>query len=170
MTPIRRKVPPRYAARAVIRFAAALLAASALVGCAATYGGFRPDDSIRRQFEAGAPPSGYAYYHYGHADRHYAVAGLDPRLELTSRLWRPIEPGSAEFRRAVAWIWEEYGFRPYGAAILDGAGRQIGVWFSSLRYPSVKLIGADGVDLIPDLPFLGGPSASSSPSGSRPSG
>jgi hypothetical protein len=150
--------------------AAALLAAAVLSGCAATYGGFQADGNVLGQFEAGSPPAGYAYYWYGHANRYYAVAGLDPRLELQSSLWRRIEPGSEEFRRAVAWIWVEYGFRPYGAAILDGEGRRVGVWFSSLRYPSVKFTGASGVDLIPDMPFLGGPSASTAASGARPPG
>lgn len=150
--------------------AAALLAAALLSGCAATYGGFRADADVLRQFEAGSPPGSYAYYWYGHANRYYAVAGLEPRLELQSSLWRRIEPGSEEFRRAVTWIWEEYGFRPYGAAILDGEGRRVGVWFSSLRYPSVKFMGASGVDLIPDMPFLGGPSASTAAPGARPSG
>jgi hypothetical protein len=152
------------------RLAALLWLAAVLGGCAASYGSFQNEPAIARQFESGAPPGGYAYYWYGHDNHFYAIAGLDPRLAVHSRLWRKIEPGSEEFQRAVAWIWEDYGFRRYGAHILDGQGRRVGVWFSAMRYPSVKFIGDQGIDIIPDMPFMWGPAASGGPGIQTPSG
>jgi hypothetical protein len=150
--------------------AAVMLMTALLAGCAATYGRFQDDPGVTSQFVSGTPPSGFTYYWYGNSNNYYAIAGLDPKFVVRSFVWRRISPGSEEFKKAVFWIWEDYGFRQYGAHILDPSGARVGVWFSSLRYPTVKFNGPQEIELIPDMPFLWGPGASTGSGGKGPGG
>lgn len=152
------------------RLISVLFLSAVLGGCASTYGRFQPEPAFTPRFETGDIPSGYDYYLYGHANQYYAIAGLEPGWVVQSRFWKKITPGSEEFKRAVTWIWEDYAFRRHSAYILGVDGRRVGIWFSALRYPSVKFTGDQGVDLIPDMPFLWGPGASTAPGARSPAG
>jgi hypothetical protein len=55
------------------------------------------------------------------------------------------------------WIWEDYGYYPYGAYILDSEGRRIGIWYSSVWFAAVKVEeGTKTIEVMPHI-FLGGP-------------
>ena len=144
------------------RFAFSILALAAaaswliLTGCA-SYGRLQEDVGVMQSFKAGTVPSNYNYYWYGSAGQFYALAGIDPSYALKSRVWKQLSPGSEEFRKAVERMWEDYGYTTSGAYILNPGRSRIGVWYSSLRYSTVKFGEDHQIMLIPDMPFLGGP-------------
>jgi hypothetical protein len=135
---------------------AALTSGLWTAGCA-NYGRLQEDLGVMQSFKSGSVPGNYRYYWYGTGSQFYALAGIDPRYTLESRVWRQLSPGTEEFSKAVEWMWEDYGYTTSGAYILDPGGSRVGVWYSSLRYSTVKFGENHQIMLIPDMPFLGGP-------------
>jgi hypothetical protein len=83
--------------------------------------------------------------------------GINSDYNLRSRIWRAVEPATEEFKHMTYWIWEDFGYYPYGAYILDPEGRRIGIWYSSVWFAAVKV--EDNTKTIEVMPhiFLGGP-------------
>ena len=128
-----------------------------LTSCASGYGSIRRDPTIAQQFEANQVPTSYRYYVYGYTTKPYAIAGIDPKYEIPSKLWKAVEPNTDAFKESIRWVWEDYGYTIFGADILDTAGNKIGVWYSALWNVTVKFMEGNRIQLITDHPFLGGP-------------
>ena len=130
-----------------------------LTGCLGSSGKVKRDPVLTQAIKSNQVPEGYNYYYYGDKDRPYAIAGIEPKYEVRSRLWREVDPNTDQFEKMIYWMWEDYGYKTYGAHILDPSGAKAGIWYSSIYYVAVRFTVDNGVVLMPDKPFLWGPSA-----------
>ncbi len=140
-------------------FMAALLVPMFLGGCTGSYGTLKWDTGVQQAFESNQVPSDYTYYYYGFDTRPYVVFGIQPQYEMKSRMWREVAPNTAEFKEMIRWVWEDYGYRRFGADILNPQGQKVGILYSSINDTSVKFVDANRVMVIPNTPFLWGPDA-----------
>ena len=139
-----------------------LVAALVLSGCAGSYGRINWDPQVTAAFQNHDMQQGFTYYYYGVGNQTYAIAGISTEYNIKSRLWREIPQDTEAFKRLVSRAWENYFYQPYdpqGAHILNPQGNRVGVWYSSLRFVTVKFAGNNRIHLMPDTPFLGGPEA-----------
>jgi hypothetical protein len=141
-----------------------LLLLSALIsGCFANYGRLDWDPQVTADFQNHTVEKGLNYYHYGIGNRTFAIAGVSAEYHMKSRLWREVPDESEALKGFVSRAWINHAYKPYdpqGAYILDPQGKQVGTWYSSLRFVTVKFADDNRIALMPDTPFLGGPEAS----------
>jgi hypothetical protein len=138
-------------------------------GCLGTYGKLHWDPQVATQFKAYEAERDFNYYYYGVGNRTFAMAGISPEYVMKSRMWREVQPDTEEFKNLVSRAWENSYYHPYdprGALILDPEGKQVGIWYSSLRFVTVKFGENNRIVLMPDTPFLGGPAADRGSGGS----
>jgi hypothetical protein len=129
----------------------------AVSGCLQNYGRLNRSPEIKQAFESNQVPSEYEYFFFGNSNWPYAVMGLDPEYKLHSRIWRTVEPDTAEFRHMTRWVWADFHYYPYGANILDPQGRKIGIIYTSSWMATVKVDkDTKTVEVMPFI-FLGGP-------------
>jgi hypothetical protein len=128
-------------------------------GCFGSYGTVQRDPELTKAIKSIPVIDGYKYYYYGDKDRPYAIAGIEPQYEIRSRLWREIDPQTDQFKKMIYWMWEDYGYYAYGANILDPSGAKAGIWYSSLYFVAVRFTADNNVVLMPEKPFLWGPTA-----------
>jgi len=76
---------------------------------------------------------------------------------MKSNMWREAAPDTDDFKEMVRWIWEDYGYYKFGANILDPEGKKVGVFYSAIRETSVKFIDGNRIMVMPNTPFLWGP-------------
>jgi hypothetical protein len=130
-----------------------------LTGCTGSYGRVTRDPELTKAIANNTVIEGFKYYYYGYASKPYAVAGIDPKYEVRSKLWREIDPKTEneKFQKMIYWIWQDYGYYPYGAHILDPSDNKVGILYSSVRHISVKFTEDNRIVLMPDKPSLQGP-------------
>ena len=136
----------------ILGLGAALIALSALAGCAGRNGSMRFDNGIRYKFEAAQVLPGYRYYTTG--------SEIDPAAIVAMRVDRPLRGAWREIDATPALLKSladnMRGTRlvgPDGAAILDDKGERIGVWYSYRQYPPPpRLLDDGGVELNPPGP------------------
>jgi hypothetical protein len=139
-----------------------LFAALMLSGCAGNYGRLNWDPQVTTAFKNHDIQQGFNYYYYGVGNRTFAIAGISTEYNFESRIWREVPQDTDAFKGLVSRAWENYFYMPYdpqGAHILNPEGNRVGVWYSSLRFVTVKFAENNRIYLIPDTPFLGGPEA-----------
>jgi hypothetical protein len=133
-----------------------------LSGCLGTYGRLHWDPQVATQFKAYEAQQDFNYYYYGVGNRTFAMAGISPEYVMKSRMWREVQSDTEEFKSLISRAWENSYYKPYsprGAYILNPEGKQVGIWYSSLRFVTVKFGDNNRIVLMPDTPFLGGPTA-----------
>lgn len=109
-------------------------------GCInATYGRFRKDEQVNHAFRTGTVPTALNYYYAGRESMPYAILGIDPSYTVSSRFWITFAPQPEKLRSMSTTIYGNDRHEAYGFSILDPNGFPIGVWFSSLHFPSVKV-------------------------------
>ena len=138
--------------------------AAMVSGCLGTYGKLHWDPQVTTAFQSYEVQKDFNYYYYGVGNRTFAIAGITPDYVLESRMWREVKQEPEAFKSLVSRAWENSYYMPYnprGAYILSPEGKQVGVWYSSLRFVTVKFGNNNRIVLIPDTPFLGGPEAGS---------
>jgi len=146
----------------MVALACLIILPAGVTGCSARYGRLQSDDAVFQSFQNYQPQPGYKYYLYGHSNRYYALAGLDSKYAMESRMWSAIDPDSDKFKTAVYWMWNDNALSNsdvYGANILDPDGNKAGEYYSGIRFVTVKFGEGDRIELMPDTPFLRGPSA-----------
>jgi hypothetical protein len=115
----------------------------AIAGCRTTnYGRLASDPEVTRAFEAHQVLPEHTYYYRGTHSRPFVVAGIHKNFVLDSPIWVKIDPNSEDFRTLInrVSIQGSGGPRkPWGFKILDKSGRQIGVWYSSIRAAAVDV-------------------------------
>jgi hypothetical protein len=133
-------------------------------GCFGSYGTVKRDPELTKSIENNEIIEGYKYYYYGYADKPHAVAAIDPKYEVRSKLWREVDPNSEneKYKKMIYWMWQDYGYYPYGAHILDPSGAKAGVWYSSIYFVTVKFTADNRIVLMPERPYLWGPTADDS--------
>jgi hypothetical protein len=138
-----------------------------MTGCSQNFGRISWDEDVAQAFEANQFDSDYNFYQYTIGNRVLAIAGLDPKLELRSRIWRELDADTEDFDVATSRMWEDYSQVRYyarGAVIMDPAGERVGVYFSSIRFVSIHFKPNNRVQLVLDTSvFRGGPDGRRTP-------
>ena len=149
---------PHYRLNKYMPLATVLIALMLIAGCTANYGSLKLDTQVQQAFESNQVPSNYKYYYYGNSEP-YVIFGIEPDYEMDSHMWREVSPDTAEFKEMTRWIWEDYGYKKFGADILNPQGVKVGIMYTAIRETSVKFVGDNQIVVIPHTPFLWGPEA-----------
>ena len=138
-----------------------------VTACAKNFGRIHWDDNVTQAFQTNEVDRNYNFYQYTVGTQVYAIVGLDPKLELQSRIWRELESDTEDFSLATSRIWYNYTKTPRdprGAIIRNPSGENVGVYFSSIRFLSINFKPNNRVTLMLDTtPITGGPSGRRDP-------
>ncbi len=147
--------------KSYVAYSFGLLALVLFVGCAGNFGRIHWDENVTQAFEANQVEPGYNFYQYTIGMRVFAIVGLNPKLELQSRIWRVLETDTEDFKVATSRMWDNYNQLPEyprGAIIMDPDGEKVGVYFSSLRFVSINFKLENQVVVMLDTTIIrGGP-------------
>lgn len=116
--------------------------ALSLAACAtANIGGVKHSSEVTRAFETYFVEPDYNYYHYNQENYPYAVVGLKKPYFVKDFDYRPVDPNSDKFRKVIDLVKDfRRGFtQAYGSYILNPQGDRIGMWYSSLAPPGIKV-------------------------------
>ena len=111
-------------------------------GCLENYGRLKRNADIKTSFENGQLPSDYHYHFYGRRNQPIAIMGLEPDWTLSTKIWRPVELNTEEFKYMTKWVWEDIGYNrggKYGAEILDPEFVKIGIIYTATWMATVKV-------------------------------
>ncbi len=111
-------------------------------GCLENYGRLRRSDDVKTAFEDGQLPSEYHYHFHGIRSDPFAIIGLEPDWTLKSKIWRPVELNTEEFKYMTKWVWVDIGYDRegvYGAEILDPEFVKIGIIYTAVWMATVKV-------------------------------
>jgi hypothetical protein len=151
----------RTIAKKIFMFSLGVLTLVWVAGCSQNFGRIHWDENVTQAFEANQVEPGYNFYQYTIGMRVFAIVGLDPKLELQSRIWRELETDTEDFKVATSRMWDNYTQLPEyprGAVIMDPDGEKVGVYFSSIRFVSINFKPENQVVVILDTSnILGGP-------------
>jgi hypothetical protein len=156
---IRCRYLQRTTAKTIFVFSLGLLTLVWAVGCSQNYGRINWDPDITKAFEANQVEPGYNFYQYTVGMQVYAIVGLDPKLEMQSRIWRKLARDTEDFKVAISRIWyNDYQLpeEPRGAVIMNPDGEKVGVYFSSLHIVVIKFEPGNQVMVMPDLTLIRG--------------
>jgi hypothetical protein len=143
-------------------FSTGLLILIFFAGCSQNFGRIHWDENITHAFQNNQVEPGYNFYQYTIGTRVFAIVGLDPKLDMHSHIWRELaSPDTEEFKVAFSRIWYNYTTlpeTPRGAVIRNPAGDNVGVYFSSIPFVSIKFKPENQVMVMLDTsPITGGP-------------
>ena len=110
-----------------------------LFGCNTNYGRFARSAEVDLAFRQGDHQPGYQYYYAGRDTMPYAIIGIDRSYTVPSQYWLAFEPQAEQLVKMSGNMYGQGHDYPSGSHILDPDGTIIGVWFSSVRLPSVKV-------------------------------
>lgn len=133
--------PPFFSNKRRLQFAliAGFFLAISLYGCLQNYGRFTRDAQVNDAFISGIVPPDLNYYYAGRDNMPYAIMGIDPNYKNTSKLWIAFEPLPEQLRKMTSNIYGKSHADPYGFNIMSPDGNIVGIWFSGLHFPSVKV-------------------------------
>ena len=155
-------IPSKYKDRCLLRFCAALgvlIASTILSGCFENYGRLKHNDEVTRAFQTYQMEPEYKYYYYGRTNMPYAIVGIDRTYHMQSRVWREVDHDTEQFKKMIFWVWDDI-FLPFslsGAYITDPGGKKVGIWYSGIWYAAIRFEEGNRIVVMPDTPFLGGP-------------
>ena len=141
-------------------FAIAVIAVALLTsGCFQNYGRLKHNDDVTRAFQTYQVEPDYKYYYYGRTNMPYAIVGIDRAYHMRSRVWREVDHDTEQFKEMIFWVWDDVyvPFRLSGAHITDPSGKKVGIWYSGIWYAAVRFEEDNRIVIMPDTPFLGGP-------------
>lgn len=148
----------------VISFTVCVILLSGLAACSGKYGNFQRDKEVYFAFENNQVNSEYKYFSNHQHNVTYAIVGIDPMYKLESKFWREVEPDTEEFKKLVSRIWDDFGYYPYGANMLDPTGNKMGIYYSAVFIKTIKFLEDNQIEVIINTPYLWGPE---SPGGIR---
>ena len=121
----------------------ALIVLAFLVGCTASnYGRLNSDIQVAEAFQNHQVLPDHTYYYRGSHSRPVVVAGILNDFVLDSPLWVEINPKSKDFRTLIDRVslqGMDGNVQSWGFTIIDGYGRQVGVWYSAIRAAAVDV-------------------------------
>jgi hypothetical protein len=150
-------VPQKAAIVGRLSFAVILGVFALLAGCSGMYGSYRRDAEIYQSFRTNQVNGNYTYYYNGVGNQVYAIIGIEHKYQIHSKFWREVKPNTEEFNRLTNRIWADYGYRTYGADLLDPAGNKIGIVYTSIYEVAVKFLGDNLIEVMLGTPYLWGP-------------
>ena len=88
-----------------------------------------------------------------------SIVGIDRDYHMQSRVWREVDHDTEQFKKMIFWVWDDIYVPFYlsGAYITDPSGEKIGIWYSGIWYAAVRFEENKRIVIMPDTPFLGGP-------------
>ena len=120
-----------------------LMVLIAIVDCrTANYGRLASDEDVTRAFEAYQVLPDHTYYYRGTHSRPFVIAGIHRNFILDSPIWVKIDTNSDDFKTLISRVAIQGSggpVNPWGFTILDKSGRQVGVWYSSIRAAAVDV-------------------------------
>jgi hypothetical protein len=135
----------------------ALSLAALLNGCFENYGRIKRNPELTRAFQSDQVEPGYKYYYYGRTNSPYAIVGIDPAFQLSSKVWREVDPGTEQFKQMIYWVWGgDYYSSISGASILSPSGEKVGIWYSSIWFVAIRFEENKRIAVMPDTPFIRG--------------
>lgn len=140
-----------------LSFAVILGLVALFAGCGGMYGTYKRNAEIYQSFQANQVNENYTYYYNAVGNQVYAIIGIEPKYQIHSKFWREVKPDTEEFKKLTSQIWEDYGYRTYGADLLDPAGNKIGIVYTSIYEVAVKFLGDNQIEVMLGTPFLWGP-------------
>ena len=148
-------------AKTIFMFNTGLLLLLFIAGCSQNFGRIHWDENVTGAFQNNRVEPDYNFYQYTIGNRVFAIVGLDPELELQSNIWRELSSDTEDFSLATSRIWSNYTqlFEdPRGAIIRNPISEKVGVYFSSIRFVSIKFQPNNRVMIMLDTtPITGGP-------------
>jgi hypothetical protein len=153
-TPIIRHRVSRYTLAVAV-----ILSALLISGCFENYGRLKHTDGVTKAFQTYQVEPDYKYYYYGRTNMPYAIVGIDRTYHMRSRVWREVDHDTEQFRKMIFWVWDDVRvpFHLSGAHITDPGGKKVGIWYSGIWYAAVRFEENNRIVIMPDMPFLGGP-------------
>ena len=148
-------------AKTIFMFSTGLLVLVFIAGCSQNFGRIHWDENVTQAFQSNQVESGYDFYQYAIGNQVFAIVGLEPELEMQSRIWRELSSDTEDFSLAISRIWSNYTQlpeNPRGAIIRNPRGEDVGVYYSSIRFASIKFHPNNRVTVMLDTtPITGGP-------------
>lgn len=135
------------------------LASTLVTGCFENYGRLKHNTDVTRAFINNQIEQDYKYYYYGRTNMPYAIVGIDRDYHMQSRVWREVDHDTEQFKKMILRVWDDV-FLPFylsGADITNPSGKKVGVWYSGIWYAAVRFEENNRIVIMPDTPFLGGP-------------
>ena len=122
------------------------------------YGKIKRDQEINRVFQTYTIMPDHRYYTSGRGNIPNAIIGVQSKYKLRPGLWQEVALTTPMLRGWVSQMDNIYGYPPYGSAILDHKGNQIGIWYSSKQWTTVIIEENSEVAILaPEAPgFRGG--------------
>ena len=114
----------------------------ALTACAtANIGGVRHSTDVKQAFETYLVQPDYRYYYYYLENNPHAVVGLQKDYSIQDYDWSALDPNSPEFKKVIDLVasFPEGFTQAYGSYILDPQGEPIGMWYSTLAPPGIRV-------------------------------
>lgn len=122
-----------------LSWAGALAVLLLVAGCGNHYGNFSLSAEVTHTFENGIVQPDFKYYYSGRDTMPYAIMGIDRRYQVPSRYWTALDPQPDQLKKMSGNIFAKDRHDPYGAQILDPEGEVIGIWYSNVRFQSVRV-------------------------------
>jgi hypothetical protein len=122
------------------------------------YGKIKRDGETNRIFQTYTIMQDHRYYTSGRGNIPNAIIGVQSKYKLRPGLWQEVSLTTPMLRGWVSQMDNIYGYPPYGSAILDHKGKQIGIWYSSKQWTTVIIEENNEVAILaPEPPgFRGG--------------
>ena len=110
-----------------------------LVSCApkANQVSLNYDDQIEVDLSGGQLQAGFTYYYAGSEAEPHTIIGIAPHVSFQAGFWQPAQAGNEQ---VAGWlelidnrhrdITDMYS----GAKLVDGNGKQVGIWYSKYRF------------------------------------
>jgi hypothetical protein len=114
---------------------ALLMAAVFVAGCAMGNIMQMPlSNEVDRAFQSFESNPEYRYYFYGLENNPYAIVGIERNYRINDPDWREVDPRSDRYKKVIDLIryFPWYNNTTHGGYVVNGEGRRIGVWYSSL--------------------------------------
>ena len=112
-------------------------------GCTmSNYGRLESNPEITGVFKAYQILPEHTYYYRGTFSSPTVIAGINKSFDLNSTLWVKIDTRSQDFRTLIDRISLHGSSKarlPSGFTILDHLGRNVGVWYSTMRAAAVEV-------------------------------
>lgn len=113
--------------------------AAVLLGCLQNYARFHRDAQVSDAFQRGTVSPKLNYFYAGRENMPHAIMGLNPDYTNSSSLWIAFEPRPEYLQKMTSNIYGRDSYAPHGYKILTPDGEFVGIWFSSIHFPSVEL-------------------------------
>jgi hypothetical protein len=138
-TPVRNNLSAAAFMAGAAKCAAVVLFILTAAGCASHSGRFTVNAEVEQAFRTGHPQTDHNYYYAGRDTMPYAIIGIDSSFTVPSKYWIPFEPEPETLKKMSGNMYWKNLYNPYGAHMLAPDGTIVGVWFSSIRFHSVKV-------------------------------